>query len=96
MRAILLPEIHRGPEYLTGEKPMATAFRNVENAKEEIAQLHVDILPLERRVDTLSESPWKTLTELFGPDRPACPALQEAALSSKLQNATTASMTRNP
>jgi hypothetical protein len=66
---------------------MATAFRNIERAKEEIAQLHVEIGRLENRVDTLRESLRKTITDLFGTERPAFPALQEAALASRVAEA---------
>ena len=63
---------------------MPTAFRNIEQAKEEVAQLHGEIRQLEKRVDTLRESLGKTITELFGSDRPAFPALQDAALAAKI------------
>lgn len=59
---------------------MATAFRNIERAKEELAQIHGEIVQLERRVDTLHQLLGKAITELFGTDRPAFPALQEAVL----------------
>jgi hypothetical protein len=42
---------------------------------------------LENRVDTVSDSLRKTITELFGTDRPAFPALQEAALASRVAEA---------
>ena len=52
---------------------MATAFRNTESAKEEIAQLHIEIGRLENRVDTLRESLRKTFAELFGTGPPCIP-----------------------
>jgi hypothetical protein len=64
-------------------------FRNIDidRAKAEIAQLQVEILQLEKRFDTQSELLRKANTELFGPVRPAFPALQEAALASRVAEA---------
>ena len=66
---------------------MATLFRNIERAREELAQLHGELLQLEKRVDSLRESLGKAITELFGTDRQAFPALQEAELVARVAEA---------
>ncbi len=63
---------------------MGAPFRNMERAREELAQLQSEILRLEKRVDTVRESLRKAITELFGADRQAFPALQEAALATRI------------
>jgi hypothetical protein len=59
---------------------MPTTFRNIERAKQELAQLHGELLQLEKRVNSVRESLGKAIRELFGTDRQAFPALQEAVL----------------
>jgi len=66
---------------------VVTPFRNIERAKEEMAQLHGDLLQLEKRVNSVRESLGKAITELFGTDRQAFPALQEAALAARIAEA---------
>jgi len=66
---------------------MPVTFRNIERAKEEIAQLHGELLQLEKRVNSVRESLGKAITELFGTDRQAFPALQEAALAARVAEA---------
>ncbi len=66
---------------------MSAAFRNIERAKDELAQLHGELLQLENRVNSVRESLGKTITELFGTDRQAFPALQEAALAARVAEA---------
>jgi predicted DNA-binding transcriptional regulator AlpA len=63
---------------------MPTAFRNIERAREELAQLHGEFLQLEKRVNSVRESLGRAITDLFGTDRPAFPALQEAALAARI------------
>lgn len=63
---------------------MPTAFRNIEQAREELTELDRELLQLEKRVDSLRESLGKAITELFGTDRQASPALQEAALAARI------------
>jgi uncharacterized coiled-coil DUF342 family protein len=62
-----------------GRKLMATAFRSIERPKEELAQIHAEIVQWETRVDALHQSLSKAIAELFGTDCKAFPALQEAA-----------------
>ncbi len=66
---------------------MATTFRNIERAKEELAHLHGELLHLEKRVNSVGESLRKAITELFGTDRQAFPALQEALLAARVAEA---------
>jgi Helix-turn-helix domain len=66
---------------------MPTTFRNIERAREELAHLHGELLQLEKRVNSVRDSLGKTITELFGTDRQAFPALQEAALVAKVAEA---------
>lgn len=66
---------------------MPTPCRNIERAREELAQLHGELLQLEKRVNSVRESLGKAMTELFGTDRPAFPALQEAALAARIAEA---------
>ena len=66
---------------------MPTTFRNIERAREELAQLHTELLRLEQRVNSVRESLGKAITELFGTDRQAFPALQEAALAARVAEA---------
>ena len=63
---------------------MSTGFRNLERAKDELTEMHREILQLEKRVDTLRESLRKAIAELFGTDSQAFPALQEAALAGRI------------
>jgi uncharacterized coiled-coil DUF342 family protein len=48
---------------------MATAFRNIERARQEIAQLHIEIVQLEKLLKSVREWIGKAITELFGTDR---------------------------
>jgi predicted DNA-binding transcriptional regulator AlpA len=66
---------------------MPTTFRNIERAREELAHLHRELLQLERRVNSVRESLGKAIKELFGTDRQALPALQEAALAARVAEA---------
>ena len=66
---------------------MTTEFRNMERAREELALLHGELLQLEKRVNSVRESLGKAITELFGTDRQAFPALQEAALAARIAEA---------
>jgi hypothetical protein len=66
---------------------MPTTFRNLERAREEVAQLHGELLQLEKRVNSVRESLGKAITDLFGTDRPAFTALQEAALAARVAEA---------
>src|SRR5487761_175828 len=66
---------------------MSALFRNIERAREEIAQLHGELLQLEKRANSVRESLGKVITELFGTDRQAFPALQEAALAARVAEA---------
>lgn len=66
---------------------MSTAFRNIERAKDELAQLHGELLQLEKRVNSVRESLGKAITELFRTDRQEFPALQEAALAARVAEA---------
>ena len=75
---------------------MPTAFRNIERAKEEIAQLHGQLAQLEKRVNSVRESIGKAIADLFGTDRPAFPALQEAALASRVAEAVLSRMSSIP
>jgi hypothetical protein len=68
-------------------KLMPNASRNIERARQEIAQLHGELLQLEKRVDIVRESFRKAIEELFGTDRQAFPALHEAALAAKIAEA---------
>ena len=63
---------------------MPTAFRNIERAREELAQLRGEFSQLEKHVNSVRESLGKAITELFGTDRQAFPALQEAALAARV------------
>jgi hypothetical protein len=66
---------------------MTITFRNLERAKEELAKLHGELLQLEQRVNSVRESLGKAITELFGTDRQAFPAFQEAALAARIAEA---------
>jgi hypothetical protein len=66
---------------------MPTTFRNIERARQELAQLHGELLKLEKRVNSVHDSLRKAITELFGTDRQAFPALQEAALAARVAEA---------
>ena len=63
---------------------MGSTFLNVERAKEELAQLHQQVVELENRVGTLRETLQKAVNELFVTDRQVFPALQEAALAARI------------
>lgn len=63
---------------------MPRTFQDIERAREEVSRLHGELLQLERRVGSLCESLGKAITELFGMDRQAFPALQEAALAARI------------
>ncbi len=63
---------------------MPATFRNIERATKELAQLHGELLQLEMRVNSVCESLQKAITDLFGTDRQAFPALQEAALAARV------------
>jgi len=63
---------------------MPTTYRNIERAREEVAQLHGELRQLEKRVNSVRESLGKAITELFGPDRQAFPALHEATLAVRI------------
>jgi hypothetical protein len=63
---------------------MTMTLRNIERAKEELAELHRELLRLEKRVNSVRESVGKVITELFGTDRQAFPAFQEAALAARI------------
>jgi len=63
---------------------MDIAFRNIERTKEDLAKLHVELLQLEKRVNSVRESLERAITDLFGSDLPAFPALQEAALATRI------------
>jgi predicted DNA-binding transcriptional regulator AlpA len=75
------------PKILVGGKFMPIAFRNTERARQEIAQLHGELLQLEKRVNSVRESLGKAITDLFGTDRQAFPALAEAALAARVAEA---------
>ena len=66
---------------------MAAAFRNIERAREELAELQGEFIQLEKRVNLVRESLGKAIAELFGTDRQAFPALQEAALAARVAEA---------
>ena len=66
---------------------MPKAFRNIDLAREELSQLHGELLQLEKRVDSLHESLGKAITDLFGTDRQAFRPLQEAALAARVAEA---------
>jgi hypothetical protein len=66
---------------------MTITFRNLERAKEELAKLHGELLQLEKRVNSVRDSLGKAITELFGTDRQAFPALEEAALAARIAEA---------
>jgi hypothetical protein len=66
---------------------IVTTFRNIEGARAELAQLHADLLQLEKRVNSVRESLGKAITELFGTDRQAIPALEVAALAARVAEA---------
>ena len=66
---------------------VTTALRNLESAKKELVQLHEELLRLERRANSVCESLRETITELFGPDRQAFPALQEATFAARVAEA---------
>jgi len=63
---------------------MPTPCRNIERAREELTQLHGELLQLEKRVNLVQESLGKGITEMFGTDRQPFPALQEAALAARI------------
>ena len=66
---------------------MSTTFRSVGLGREELAHLHGELLQLEKRVNSVRESLGKAITELFGTDRQAFPALQEATLAARVAEA---------
>jgi hypothetical protein len=66
---------------------MATPFRNIEKVKEELTHLHGELLQLEERLSRLRESLSKAIAELFGSNRQAFPALQEAAWATRIAEA---------
>jgi hypothetical protein len=66
---------------------MSTAIRNIERAKDELTQLHGELLQLEKRFNSVRDSLGKAITELFGTDRQAFPALQEATLAARVAEA---------
>ncbi len=74
------------------EEPMHAAFRNIERAREEVRQIHAELLQLENKFDSVRESLRKAMTELFGRDREAFPALQEAALVARMAEAVAAGL----
>jgi hypothetical protein len=49
--------------------------------------MHGELLQLEKRVNSVRESLGKAIAELFGTDRQAFPALQEAALAARVADA---------
>jgi predicted DNA-binding transcriptional regulator AlpA len=63
---------------------MTMIFRNIERAGAELAQLHGELLRLENGVNSVRESLGKAITELFGTERQALPALQESALAARI------------
>jgi hypothetical protein len=71
---------------------MPTTFRNIERAREELAQLHEELLQLEKRVNSVRESLGKAMTELLGTDRQTMPALQEAVLAARIVEAVVSRM----
>jgi hypothetical protein len=75
---------------------MGAAFRNIERAREEVTQLHAVLLQLESRVDSVRESLGNAMTELFGPNREAFPALQEGALVARIVEAVAARLPLPP
>jgi predicted DNA-binding transcriptional regulator AlpA len=66
---------------------MTMVFRNIERARKEVAQLHGELLRLENGVNLVRESLGKAITELFGTDRQAFPALRESALAARVAEA---------
>jgi hypothetical protein len=75
---------------------MVTGFRSIERAKEEPAQIHAEVVQLEARVDALHRSLSKAIAELFGTDRKAFPASQEAALAARIVEAVLSRHPVNP
>lgn len=63
---------------------MATAYRSIERAREELAQLHAAFLELEKHKNSVCESLRNATTELFGQDRQAFTALHEAELAARI------------
>jgi len=63
---------------------MPTAFRNIERAREEVAQLHRDLQQLENRMHSVRESLRSAITELFGTDHESFPALNEAVVAGRI------------
>jgi predicted DNA-binding transcriptional regulator AlpA len=63
---------------------MSTAFREIEQAKGELAQVRAELIQLEKHLDRLHESVRKASVNLFGPDQQAFSRLDEVALASKI------------
>jgi hypothetical protein len=66
---------------------MPTTFRGIERVREDVAQLHVELLQLEKHVNLVRESLGKAITDLFGTNHPAFPALQETAIAARIAEA---------
>jgi predicted DNA-binding transcriptional regulator AlpA len=63
---------------------MNVAFRQIERAEEELAQIRAELSQLEKHIDRLRESVHKSLAELFGSDHETLPRLEEAALAARI------------
>jgi predicted DNA-binding transcriptional regulator AlpA len=63
---------------------MSVAFRQIERAEEELAQMRAELSQLEKHLDRLRESVHKALAELFGSDQETFPRLEEAALAARI------------
>ena len=75
---------------------MGTALRNLERAKQELAEFHRELLRLEKRADSLRESLRKSAEELLGPGRQAFSAFDEPALAARIAEAITARLPVTP
>lgn len=65
----------------------SAALRNLERARQGLLDVCKDFLQLQSRVESLNESVRKSVTELFGPDRQAFPALDDAVLAARIADA---------
>ncbi len=75
---------------------MRPGFRRIDWASEELRRLHAEMLQLEGRIEHLRESVRKAISDLFGEERPAFPALQEDALVRRIADAVIARLQVEP
>lgn len=66
---------------------MSTTLRHLERARQELIELHSGLLKLENGVESLRDAVRKSVLELFGPNRQAFPALEDAALAASIADA---------